>query len=56
MTAEEAAHVKRMVEFAKQRAKNMSRTEPLTPEQFANALRELKKKFPDHLPKNDKRI
>jgi hypothetical protein len=50
MTKEEEAHIKRMVVFAKRQAKNLNKREPLTPEELANAITELKKKYPDHFP------
>jgi hypothetical protein len=54
MTRDQEAHIKRMLEYAKQHVKKLDRTEPLTPEELASVLIQLKKKYPDHLPKHDR--
>lgn len=50
MTEEEHEHRKRMLVFAKRHAKNLGKHEPLTPEELAQAIKDLKEKFPKEFP------
>lgn len=50
MTEEEREHRKRMLVFAKRHAKNLGKDEPLTPEELAQAIIDLKKRYPKEFP------
>ena len=53
MTEEERAHRKRMIVFAKRHAKNVGNPEPLTPEELANSIQDLKKRYPHFFPQHE---
>jgi hypothetical protein len=53
MTEEERAHRKRMIVFAKRHAKNVGKSEPLTPEELSNAIKILKQKYPHYFPQHE---
>ena len=46
MTEEEREHRKRMLVFAKRHAKNLGKDEPLTPEELAEAIKDLRRDTP----------
>jgi hypothetical protein len=50
MTDEEREHRKRMLVFAKRHAKNLGKDEPLTPEELAKAILDLRRKYPKEFP------